>query len=132
MTTAHLYDAMRHALMELVVSPESVTELREQVRAILPAAEGAIALMVGDHRFTATAYANPESLVWRDAGCLLATLHICAEWLGLALCPVGILGQSFVDSVDAGGTAIAAGGCVVGEEVPESSDQQSGEVGSLP
>jgi hypothetical protein len=32
----------------------------------------------------------------RDAGCLVSTLCLCAEWLDLAACPLGFLGEDMV------------------------------------
>ncbi len=42
------------------------------------------------------AYENAGSLILRDAGCLVLTLCLCAEWLDLAACPLGFLGEDMV------------------------------------
>ena len=34
--------------------------------------------------------------MWRDAGCLMMTLHLVAEYLGLAFCPIGGPGTALV------------------------------------
>jgi hypothetical protein len=41
-------------------------------------------------------YENADSLILRDAGCLVSTLCLCAEWLDLAACPLGFLGEDMV------------------------------------
>ena len=51
--------------------------------------------LLGDMARVEGAYANPGSLLWRDAGALLATLHLCAVASGLAFCPLGPLGEGF-------------------------------------
>lgn len=50
---------------------------------------------------TLSRYPAGLSLVWRDVGALLATLHLCATDLGLASCIVGCCGV-FIDDPAAG------------------------------
>jgi SagB-type dehydrogenase family enzyme len=114
----HLYDAIRHQLLEVSTTQEFVAALVAKAREILPEADGAVLVFAGDRSLAASAYANPESLVWRDAGCLLATFHMCAEWLGFAFCPLGVLGEELVASIDGNNALIAAGACVFGELEP--------------
>ncbi len=114
----HVYDAIRHHLVALSTPRAPVTDLVRKAREILPDADGALLLFAGDRSFAGSAYANPESLVWRDAGCFLATLHMCAEWLGLAFCPLGVLGEELVACIDPSNALIAAGACTFGEHEP--------------
>jgi SagB-type dehydrogenase family enzyme len=46
---------------------------------------------------TLSRYPDGLSLLWRDAGALLATLHLCATDLGLASCIVGATGAMTYD-----------------------------------
>lgn len=71
---------------------------------------------------TEAAYINPDTLVWRDAGCLVATTALVAAGLRLACCPLGATGEPYISRV-AGATAgqvRGVGGCVIGREVAQS------------
>ena len=66
-----------------------------------------MAVAGGDHGITLrfvtdaqkldAAYENSETLAFRDAGCIIATLGMCAEWLNLAMCPLGFVGQDMLN-----------------------------------
>ncbi|WP_408887591.1 nitroreductase family protein [Roseicella frigidaeris] len=64
----------------------------ERLHEMLPDGEPTFLALLGDLGLVDAAYANPGSLLWRDAGALLATLHLCASALGLGFCPLGALG----------------------------------------
>lgn len=51
-----------------------------------------------------SAYADSETLVWRDAGAMLQTLALVAELFGLGFCPLGILGSEVVSALPSGGS----------------------------
>lgn len=111
-----LYDPLCHALGALALrDADALHSFRGDVAAILPGAEGAVLALVADPTRTGRAYNDSESLVWRDAGCLLATLHLCAEWLELSFCPLGILGQDLARAIAEPDIVFAAGVCLVGE-----------------
>ncbi len=64
---------------------------------------------------TAAFYNHPESLVWRDTGCLLATVTFVAEALRLACCPVGCTGEPWLSMLlDRPPSVVGVGGCVLG------------------
>lgn len=52
--------------------------------------------LIADLQKAHAAYQAPESLLLRDAGCLMATVALCAGWLGLEACLLGALGSSIV------------------------------------
>ncbi len=111
-----LYDALRHQFGELSEFDGTLTvRFRENARVIVPDAEGALFCLVAEPCVVASAYKNHESLVWRDAGCLLATLHLCAQWLGLEFCPLGLLGNELVAGIDSAGLIVPAGSFMLGE-----------------
>jgi SagB-type dehydrogenase family enzyme len=58
-------------------------------------------VIVARHERTLSRYPAGLSLIWRDVGALLATLHLCATDLGLASCIVGSCGV-FIDDPTAG------------------------------
>ncbi len=71
-------------------------------------------ILVANTNRAEAAYEGSESLVWRDAGCVMMTLHLVAEYLGLAFCPVGVLGTALVRALGEPSGWVAAGTCVVG------------------
>jgi hypothetical protein len=80
----------------------------------VPSARGDALMLVGHNRVTSAKYSYSESLLWRDAGCLIATLGLCAEWLDLGFCALGILGLSPVHKLFADDAVVACGVCIVG------------------
>jgi SagB-type dehydrogenase family enzyme len=114
----YTYDPILHSLTRII--PDNDIDLgafHGQVGEILPNANGCLFTMVANIGKTATVYENAESLVWRDAGCFLATLHLVAEWLDLAFCPLGILGVALVESIYGLEHRSAAGVCIVGQQL---------------
>lgn len=113
------YDPVGHALCEIQLThPGTADALFREVDAVVPVGDGTVIWLVARPERTTQAYINAESLIWRDAGVLLATLIYSAEALGLSICPVGILGTSAVQRALSGGNGVAAGGCVVGSRRP--------------
>jgi hypothetical protein len=110
-----LYDPMRHSLLELVcAAPEQVQNELCAVRAVVPSAQGVLLQFVAHAPRTQAAYEHPDSLLWRDAGCLIATLQLVATWHGLATCPLGILGLGLVQSIEANPHLVAVGAMILG------------------
>jgi len=109
------YDPFAHALASVeVLHPDHLAAFDRQVAAAVPNAGGSIMAFIADTSRTAAAYERSESLIWRDAGCLMMTLHLVAESLGLAFSPVGVLGTALARALAAPEGWIAAGTCVVG------------------
>ena len=88
-----------------------------RVRSMLPEADGSLIVFLADFSKTAAAYNHSQSLVWRDAGALLQTVHLSAVAFGLACCPLGILGSEAAASVFPNGNLQAVGMAVVGRLV---------------
>ena len=82
----------------------------ERLRTMLPGGQPTHLVFLGDLELVAAAYENPASLLWRDAGTLLATLHLCAASLGLGFCPLGALGEGFADAIFPGRARLVACG----------------------
>lgn len=58
---------------------------------------------------------NADSLSWRNAGALLATMQLAAGGLGLGFCPLGLLGEEVAASLfPSSGRLVAVGTCLVG------------------
>lgn len=91
------YDASVHGFRELQADHRSLLAVnRAQLMEMLGTSAGVTIRFVCDRSLVDAAYANPESLILRDAGALLATTTLIAEWLGLAACPLGFLGDDFI------------------------------------
>jgi SagB-type dehydrogenase family enzyme len=92
-----LYDPMAHCLCKLeVVDQASLIQFVTEVDAVVPVGDATILWFVAQFDRTMSKYQNGESLVWLDAGALLATVYLVAEALGLACCAVGITGAPWV------------------------------------
>jgi SagB-type dehydrogenase family enzyme len=113
---AFRYDPTRHVLERLAnIDATSLQAACADLRTVVPTANGALILFAADLGRTAASYENAESLVWRDAGCLIAMLQIVGAWLELGCCPLGVLGCNLLQTIGAGSQLIAAGVAIVGE-----------------
>jgi len=82
----------------------------ELLVSMVPNGNPTFAALLGDIALVDGAYANPGSLLWRDAGALLATLHLCASAIGLGFCPLGLLGNEIAAALFPGNDRIVACG----------------------
>lgn len=89
------------AVLELLYSdqPETLSKLDAKISEVFPHAECDYLVMVADSTALDAFYTNAESLLWRDAGALMATLHLCATAYRLAFCPAGILGRELIQAL---------------------------------
>jgi SagB-type dehydrogenase family enzyme len=118
----HHYDPLTHAMAAVeVVSDAELRFLDRQVRAAAPTAYGTILILLANTNRVEAAYERSESLVWRDAGCVMMTLHLVAEYLGLAFCPVGVIGSALVKALGEPSGWVAAGTCVIGTKIDDKS-----------
>ena len=82
---------------------------------LLPGARGTALVLLADRARTAAVYHRPDSLLWRDAGALLASLQLAAGTMGLVACPTGLIGQEIADALfPANDRVVPAGTLVVG------------------
>jgi SagB-type dehydrogenase family enzyme len=98
---------------ELVQSPDDHKPGLETLGEIIGQATPPAALVAVAHiDRTLSRYPDGLSLLWRDAGALLATLHLCATDLDLASCIVGATGAMTYDlarrEVDVGSLIVGA------------------------
>jgi hypothetical protein len=92
-----LYDPVNHAFLVLKADNELVhLENRKAVLSVTGTHNGCTLRLVGDRSKLYAAYENAQSLMLRDAGAVLATVCLCAEWLGLSACPLGFLGNAML------------------------------------
>jgi SagB-type dehydrogenase family enzyme len=89
------FDPLLCELHYLAEDPESLAAVGEDLAARgFELHEGFTAVFaIADFNRTLVRYPAGASLVWRDAGVVLAGLHLCAADIGLASCIVGSSGQ---------------------------------------
>lgn len=119
-----LYDPVAHALCQVKVADEKTLErLMRQVNDIVPIEQGILLWFVAQFDRTMAKYQDGESLVWRDAGALLAVFYLACEALDLSCCAIGITGEPEI-SVALGGPdkLRGVGGLVVGSRIASSND----------
>lgn len=87
------FDAEHGMLERLHVSEEvRLQELNVRMAKLFPDADCDYLVLLADRALVEANYTWPDTLVWRDAGALMQTLHFCASAYRLAFCPGGILG----------------------------------------
>ncbi len=89
------YDAVDHALVE-VSSQIDARDVHQALQEVLPAPDATLILLAAEVAKTAAKYESAASLVWRDAGALLATMGLTAHALDLGFCPLGVTGEPWV------------------------------------
>lgn len=116
-----VYEPISHALREVSCPNEEARDRLDGIATELSRSTGCgTTFWFGSQPDrTASRYKNPESLIWRDSGALLATVAIAAEALSLNCCPLGASGDPWVGQlVNSGGLVVGTGGCVVGVRRP--------------
>lgn len=92
-----VYDPVNHAFLVLRADNELVhLENRKAVSSVTGSHNGCTLRLISDRSKLCAAYENADSLVLRDAGAVLATIGLCAEWLGLSACSLGFLGNAML------------------------------------
>ena len=92
-----LYEPSDHAFSVLATNSKAVHEENEiAVTSVAGGHRGCTLRLIGDRSKLLAAYENVDSLLLRDAGAIVATICLCAEWLGLCACPLGFLGNALV------------------------------------
>jgi hypothetical protein len=89
------YDGVDHALID-VPSGLDARDVHRATQVVLPAPDATLILFAAEVGKTAAKYDYPASLVWRDAGALLAVMGLAAHANALAFCPLGVTGEPWV------------------------------------
>jgi SagB-type dehydrogenase family enzyme len=116
------YNSRAHALEQLRVK-SSCAALWDAAQAILPAPGAFIIWFSADIGVMRARYRWGESLLWRDAGALLAYCCLVAEALGLASCPLGLTGEPMFADVFGAKRIRCYGGITIGARISESSER---------
>ncbi len=108
------YDGRRHGFVEISGSVDTFAGLNEQCRDALPAEQATRLLLVAEPGKTSAKYLHSESLIWRDAGALLAVMAMIAEALDYSFCPLGITGEPWAGRLAPAGVLTGVGVALVG------------------
>lgn len=108
------YDSRRHGLVDVLRSREVFEGLDEQCNQTLPATDATRILLLAEPGKTSAKYQHSESLIWRDAGVLLAVMALIAEALDYSFCPLGITGEPWADRLAPSGILMGVGVALVG------------------
>jgi SagB-type dehydrogenase family enzyme len=112
-----LYEPTDHSLSTLkIVADAERTQFIKLADQVIPIGEATILWFGAQFDKTLSRYENGESLVWRDAGALIATISLVAEFLQLNSCALGITGEPyFSQMLDSRGKVVGVGGLLVGD-----------------
>ncbi len=110
-----VYDAEHNGFG--IVGSVDARLLRKTIREIdrcLRVQKGTALCFLADVARTENKYVNPESLIWRDSGALLATISLVAESMGIQSCGLGIHDTaSLRKMLKLPASVIGVGGCIV-------------------
>lgn len=109
-----LYERDAHELRCLVEVGDLWNGLLDQIEQVVPRGAGSVVLLVAEPGKTMAKYKNACSLIWRDAGVLLAHLGLAAEAARLDFCALGITGEPWVSSLDDQNRLVGVGAALVG------------------
>lgn len=112
---ALIYDSRHHAFGVIGASNAAlIKRCIHEIGVCLAVGRGTVLWFLGDFERTAAKYVNPESLVWRDSGSLLATISFVAEGMGLKTCGVGMHETANLRRVfTLPASVVGLGGCIV-------------------
>jgi hypothetical protein len=85
----------------------------------VPVEDGLLFALVAEPGKTAAKYADPDSLIWRDAGVILGYFALAAELLELNFCPLGMTGDQWVMPLDKQGRLRGVGLALLGARLLE-------------
>lgn len=108
------YDPVGHMLETLDSASVAFMHLWNEAQEVLDASEATIVIFAAEPRKTAAKYANPSSLVWRDAGVLLGHLALVSEALNINFVPLGITGDRWIKLLDYGQPLVGVGVALIG------------------
>lgn len=109
-----IYDPVAHALCKLKTEPEQLEAFLSYTGAVLEPSAGTIIWYAARPEKVGAKYQNELSLIWRDAGALIASMYLIAEALDLNCCALGVLGNSELQALTNNTTVIGTGGCIIG------------------
>lgn len=115
----HHYDSLTHSLSLLGDTDcRLLQNFMEAVDGVLPINNGCVLWFAAQFEKTLSKYQDGDSLVWIDAGCLMATVYMVAESLGLNCCAIGITGEPHVSRMLTAAPLVeGVAGCLIWKKV---------------
>ncbi|MBI6799218.1 hypothetical protein [Pseudomonas syringae] len=108
------YDSRQHGLHHIPEASSLFADLSLQCEETLAVELGTRLLLVAEPGKTLAKYQRAESLIWRDAGVLLAMTALVAEAIGCAFCPLGITGEPWASRLASPGILTGVGVALIG------------------
>lgn len=94
------YDDNKDSFLSVGIRDErSWLTFRQECLNVLPHADCHLIALIADNRDIGRLYSNHQSLLWRDAGAVIQGVALAAEALGLAFCPLGVLGGDVIPAL---------------------------------
>lgn len=109
-----LYQPRSHELRELKHGDGKLAGLYEQSLKVLEGDDAVRILFLAEPGKTLGKYQDGCSLVWRDAGALLAVMALTATAQGLNFCPLGITGEPWASALADQGKLAGVGLALLG------------------
>lgn len=81
------------------VAQKPLGDLNGRITGMFPDARCDYLVLLADFAPVEAHYVESETLIWRDAGALMQTLHLCATAYRLAFCPAGIRGHELAEAL---------------------------------
>jgi len=112
----YLYNPLAHAISKLSINELSaLKELLAAINVIVDVKNATLIWFAAQFKRATSAYLNATTLIYQDAGVLMAILSLVTEALELNFCPIGITGDPWVfRMLQAKDFIRGAGGCLVG------------------
>jgi len=111
---AGIYDDARHGLIAGPQLTPACDLNARSVRALTGAAAGTTIQLIADRTSYVSCYHNPDTLLWRDAGALCATVSLIATSLTLSSVILGRIGHDVVEATRLPRNWTAAGAVHIG------------------
>jgi SagB-type dehydrogenase family enzyme len=113
------YDPLRHCLDSLAdLDVGGLAKVHDGFATLAPESRGAFLIFLGNRALVDARYYNGDSLLARDAGALIATLHLVATALDLGFCALGLLGTRLGGAVSLPSELVPLGTALVGVPRP--------------
>ncbi|WP_460578029.1 nitroreductase family protein [Hymenobacter coalescens] len=112
--TVSLYDPVAHALCLLDISDDRLNAFLTYTEAVLNPESGVMIWYAARPEKVSAKYQNEISLIWRDAGALIASMYLIAEALRLNCCALGVLGNNELRALTDNSSILGVGGCIIG------------------
>lgn len=111
-----LYRPQNHELSELMESDIKLVGLNALSQKVLNSDHATRILFLAEVGKTLSKYQNGCSLIWRDAGVLLAVMALTATAQGLNFCPLGITGEPWASNLADQGKLAGVGLALLGSD----------------